>query len=130
MIVKKSGHFTVLYLNIETLYFSKIHFFFVGSGSGGVLMNDVVSIASEGAEMLFVTAFTNPCSIYRINMLSRFQTPVVHMARGPGGIIHSPLPAPVFSTILSLAKRRIAWERIRFASTTSVNIRSPTTISS
>lgn len=112
---------------------------FLGGSIFSSFKNRLTSIGSPvGGVDHLSTAFTKPCSIHRINMLSRCQTPVVQMARGPTGIsVFEASSGNSFSgswldadEVSKLCRWRSDCIRIRLAITTSVKTRSPTMISS
>lgn len=92
-----------------------------GSGEGSSLTNILVP-AQDVSPCLaqFRTTLNRRFSAHRIIMLSFCQTPSVQIERGP------PILARAGASLEDEAKP----ERILFAMTTSVNIRSPTTTSS
>jgi len=115
--------------------------FLGGSISCSFFKNRLTSIGSPvGGVDHRSTILTKPRSIHRMSMLSRSQTPVVQMARGPA--VLSRLGASTiaaFSTFSLVDANeeprrvccfRIDCIRIRLAIRTSVKMRSPTMISS
>jgi len=123
------------------------HVLFTGASTGLTsFTNLLVSTSSRDVGVdHFSTAFTRLFSRYLMNIASLYHTPVVHTASGPFGRgTPSAIPAVSFSvwTVPSFSKAQesvvernpLDWDwqafRMRLAMTTSVKIRSPTTMSS